>query len=381
MNKQKTDPMYQIAMDSLDMMDKAFNQAQKNTNDFNLGMAKVNQDTLKTEQTQYQNKFKSEVTNTNYLMDIWKDLNLSNAQIAQALEASTKGTPMTPDGLNYNKQVSSSYTQADLNNQDLNLNMKNNVFDPSLSDEDAMIGIRNIFNNPAINKGSTHYKNNIAPRLEDKEESLVFNTFKGLSIETLEGLVGSNPVAGFNLDFHVKALSQSTDIDRSEEVMDKAVTEYYDLFEDAQEAATAQLNYLMSPAGLKAVDEAEKMKNKAVSEKAKNIATAAVAFYSNIMEENPSFKALVPAFEITTGNDKNKANDGTTMFDFGGILKDSDKIGFSHLTFNSSGTLIPNARRNISKTDVRRLMQYFEGPGKAKWAEFQEVLKDNGMVE
>lgn len=298
-----TDPMYNIAMDSLEMMDKSLNQAQKNTNDFNLGMAKVNQDSLKTEQAQYQGRFKNEVTNTNHLLDMFKDLNLSNSQKAQMIDASTKGMPVTPDGQKYNKLVSSSFIQADSNNQSLNLEMKDKVFDSSLSTEDAMLGIRKIWNDPSVNKGSNHYKNNIKPRLEDKEESLVFSKFKGLSIETLTGLVGSHPIPGFNLDYHVKALSQSTDIDRSETIMDKAVTEYYDLFKDQQEAATAKLNYWSSPAGLKSLDSAEDLMQNAVTEKARNTAAGYISIHADMLEENPEFKALIPAFDITTGND------------------------------------------------------------------------------
>ena len=91
--------------------------------------------------------------------------------------------------------------------------------------------------------------------------------------------------------------------------------------------------------------------------------------------------AVIPAFRITPQNDRNKLNDQNEMFDFGGIKKDDDKIGFNSLTFNAEGKLIPDPENNISSTDVRRLMQYFEGPGKAKWKEIQEQLRDNGLLK
>lgn len=379
--KTTTDPMYALAMDSLELMDKSLNQAQKNTNDFNLGMAKVNQTTMNQDRTAYNARYKNEVDNSNKFLEIAKDLNLTNAQIAQMIKANTKGMDVTPDGKAYNEGLANTYTQADLNNQSLNLNMKDNVFDTSLTAEQSHQGIIKIINDPSINKGSSHYKNNIKPVLEAKEESIVFNEFKSLSVKTLEGLVGSNPIPGFNLDFHVKSLAQSTDIDRSEAIMDKAVTEYYDLFEDAQEAATANLRYWNSADGLKALDEAEDLMNNAVTEKGKDVAAGMITIHANMLEGNPAFKAMIPAFRITPQNDRNKLNNKNERFDFGGLKKDDNTIGFEALTFNSEGKLIPDPRKGVSSTDVRRLMQYFEGPGKAQWKDFQDQLRDNGLLK
>tara|TARA_R100000900_G_scaffold65167_1_gene51947 strand:+ start:1633 stop:2781 length:1149 start_codon:yes stop_codon:yes gene_type:complete len=379
--KKTTDPMYALAMDSLELMDKSLNQAQKNTNDFNLGMAKVNQTTMNQDRAAYNARYKNEVDNSNKFLEIAKDLNLTNAQIAQMIKANTKGMDVTPDGKIYNEGLANTYTQADLNNQSLNLNMKDNVFDPSLTSKQSHQGIIEIINDPSINKGSSHYKNNIKPVLEAKEESIVFNEFKSLSVKTLEGLVGSNPVPGFNLDFHVKSLAQSTSIDRSEEIMDKAVTEYYDLFEDAQEAATAQLNFFRSKEGLQQLQDWEDLLDSAATNRAKDIASGGITMVANMYADSPQMAAVIPAFRITPQNDLNVENDQQEMFDFGGIKKDDDNIGFNSLTFNAEGKLIPDPRNNVSSTDVRRLMQYFEGPGKAKWKEIQEVLRQNGLVK
>ena len=312
-------------------------------------------------------------------VDMIDGLGLSSAQKSKAIYDMSKDFK-TPGGADYGNHISKIFMDVDTNQNALAREVNDLVLGEvmgadgqrvSLSDDEVLDNIQAINNNPNIDKGSTWYKNNIKPIIDNKTKKISASEAK----KTLSLALQSMPLERAVKNSFGLQLDAATNYTEMNAVMNKAWTVFNSMYSDDVDAKEAFYSSFMSGDMLGQIKKLQDIGDNTSDPEVQRFTTGAIKTLTNIIQSMDDEFSLGMRHNIVTGAvqiQKDSTGELTTKIQIGNMQ--GQALYADNIPINQYGYIIGDPTFAISSNQAKMIRQWFKSNPKA-YQEFLNTLE------